>query len=445
MSVPVIFDIAYTPYKLKRGSSEKDIAKHADERAFFDMSGTENIYNYMTREGKIYGEQSKRLTILEYLQKSTGVFNHNGMLSKDEVSDMKFRIKNGEKNIWHGFISFDEENSEKIDSPDRCISLIKQTFRPFFIDAGFDPDNMDLMCSLHLDRPTHLHIHYCFWEKEPKVKNKRAAGYIYRKKGKIKFEAIANMTERLNAFALNDELIKKRNAVEKAIWNRSDFSKAHRDDLAMRAMRRLAKELPEDISWSYGSKDMKSYRSMIDDVVEAILFTDDKLYAKDYEFRQELEQKDAALKGIMGKFYKEKLKKDMVFTEHMTDAADLAGTKSIKTIERLKWDYKRRLGNIVLHKVKYIRDNSFRYDTSQKHKTNDKYLKRKITIDERKIKSNLDGFLSSLFGAFEPEISAYSNRLREIEKEIQAEHEQETQEQLNTTPTTSTKWSWGKI
>lgn len=141
MSAPVIFDIAYTPYKLKKGSSEKDIEKHAKERAFFDMSGAENIYNYMTREGKIYGEESKRLTILEYLQKSTGVFNQNGMLSKDEVADMKFRVKNGEKNIWHGFISFDEQNSEKIDSHDRCIALIKQTFRPFFKDAGFDHDN----------------------------------------------------------------------------------------------------------------------------------------------------------------------------------------------------------------------------------------------------------------------------------------------------------------
>ena len=34
LSAPVIFDIAYTPYRLKKGSSEKDIAKHADERAF---------------------------------------------------------------------------------------------------------------------------------------------------------------------------------------------------------------------------------------------------------------------------------------------------------------------------------------------------------------------------------------------------------------------------
>ena len=211
-------------------------------------------------------------------------------------------------------------------------------------------------------------------------------------------------------------------------------------------MRRLAKLLPKDISWNYGSKDMLPYRSQIDDVVEALLFTDNKLYAKDCEFRQELERKETALKDIMGKFYKEKLKKDIVFTEYMTDAAGVAGIKDIKTIERLKWDYKRRLGNIVLRKVKYIRENTYRYDTKKKHKTNDKYLKRKITIADRKIKSNLNGFLSSLFTAFEPEISAYSNRLREIEKEIQAEHEGEIQEQLNTTPTpsSSSKWDWSK-
>lgn len=443
MSAPVIFDIAYTPYKLKKGSSEKDIAKHAKERAFFDMSGAENIYNYMTREGKIYGEESKRLTILEYLQKSTGVFNQNGMLSKDEVADMKFRVKNGEKNIWHGFISFDEQNSEKIDSPDRCIALIKQTFRPFFKDAGFDHDNMDLMCSLHLDRPTHLHIHYVFWEREPNVKNKRAAGYVYRKKGKIGFDAIANMTERLNAFALNDELIKKRNEVEKAIWHRKDFSKARRTDIAMREMRRLAKELPDNISWNYGSKEMKPYRSMIDDTVESVLFADEKLYGLDFEFKQELDRTETALKGVMGKVYKEKLQRDMVFTEYMTDAAEVAGMKNIKTIERLKWDYKRRLGNIVLRKVKYIRENSYRYDTKKKHKTNDKYLKREITIAERKIKGNLTGFFSSLLQLFQPEIPAYSNRLKEIEKEIQADHERE-QKQLNTTHPSHSTWERGK-
>ena len=111
-TAPVIFDIAYTPHHLKKGSSAKDIAKHAKERAFFTMTGDgDTIYRYMTREGKICDEYLKRLTVLEYLQKSTGVFNGDGMISKDELADMKFRAQSGEKNIWHGFISFEKEHS----------------------------------------------------------------------------------------------------------------------------------------------------------------------------------------------------------------------------------------------------------------------------------------------------------------------------------------------
>ena len=92
---------------------------------------------------------------------------------------MKKRAQSGEKNIWHGFISFNKENSEKIDTPEKCIDLLKRTFNEFFKDAGFDKDNIDLMCALHLDKPEHLHIHYVFWERAPKIKNKRAAGYKY--------------------------------------------------------------------------------------------------------------------------------------------------------------------------------------------------------------------------------------------------------------------------
>ena len=88
-TAPVIFDIAYTPHHLKRGSSAKDIEKHARERAFYTMTGSgDTIYRYMTREGKICGEHLKRLTVLEYLQKSTGVFNGDRMISKDELADM---------------------------------------------------------------------------------------------------------------------------------------------------------------------------------------------------------------------------------------------------------------------------------------------------------------------------------------------------------------------
>ena len=59
---------------------------------------------------------------------------------------------------------------------------------------------------------------------------------------------------------------------------------------------------------------------------------------------------------------------------------------NIHTIEKLEWDYKRRMGNIVLKKVRYIQDNTYRYDKKRKHKTNDKYIKRNIAISDRIVK-----------------------------------------------------------
>ena len=60
------------------------------------MSGENNIYKYMTTEGKVCGEEAMKYTMLQYLQKSTGVFNQDGMLSKAEVKDIKQRARDGE-------------------------------------------------------------------------------------------------------------------------------------------------------------------------------------------------------------------------------------------------------------------------------------------------------------------------------------------------------------
>ncbi len=167
---PVLFNIHYTPYKPKKGLPQWSVEKHAKERAFYDLTGEYNIYKYMTTEQKITGAGSTGYSMLGYFQKCTGVFNENGMINKEEIKAMKERLRQNKGNIWHGFISFDEDNSYKIDHPDKCIELIKQNFGQFFKDAKMDEENIDLMCSLHLDRESHLHIHFCFWEKEPKIK-----------------------------------------------------------------------------------------------------------------------------------------------------------------------------------------------------------------------------------------------------------------------------------
>ena len=118
----------YTPYKCPKGATQEEREKHADERAFFDMTGEKNVYDYITTEGKRTGKR----TALEYLQKNTGVFNDRGMIPQEQVDEMKARLKENKGNIWHGFISLNEEESYKIDTPEKCIELIKANLSHIF-------------------------------------------------------------------------------------------------------------------------------------------------------------------------------------------------------------------------------------------------------------------------------------------------------------------------
>ena len=442
-SAPVIFDIAYTPPKLRRGSSAKDIAKHAKERAFYTMTGDgDTILRYMTREGKICGERQKKLTILEYLQKSTGVFNGEGMISKEELAEMKFRARSGDKNIWHGFISFDEEHSAKIDNPEKCIELIRRTFPEFLYEAGFDADNIDLMCSLHLDRPTHLHIHFVFWEKEPKIKNQRAAGYKYRARGRIKPEAIAAMTERLNSLALGDELTLKK-ADRYASFKRStEGMQAFYRDRTEREIRRLAKDLPENCSFRYADDDLQPFRKRIDEIVYKLLLCDQRLFERHDDFLELINKKQKELEGIMGRKYADKLATDRSYMRPpFVGSSDL---KKIKTLERLKWDYNRRLGDIVLREAKKVREHTYKYNTRFKHKANDKRLRRNILFSERRIGKGIESFLSSLASLFAEETRGYHSRLREIEEEMKADREKELAEAQREALNKKSKYDWGK-
>ena len=63
------------------------------------MTGGENVYKYITTEGKVAGKKTGKITALEYLQKSTGVFNGDGLLSEEKVAEMKERLKTNKGNI----------------------------------------------------------------------------------------------------------------------------------------------------------------------------------------------------------------------------------------------------------------------------------------------------------------------------------------------------------
>ena len=171
-------------------------------------------------------------------------------------------------------------------------------------------------------------------------------------------------------------------------------------------MKELAEKIPPTASFQYGKKDMAEYRREIDGIVEAVAMVDEDVCAADSAFRAELMRKETALKSIMGKYYAKRMKDDGIFKEEMTNASEF-------------------FGNIVLKKVKYIQENTYKYNRTKKRKANDKSIKRHIAMSDNKIGMELSNFFGSVFDLFIPETQAYSNRLREIEREMKEEKEKE--------------------
>ena len=278
---------------------------HRAERGFYDMTGGENVYKYITTEGKVTGKKAGKITALEYLQKSTGVFNGGGLLSEEKVAEMKERLKNNKGNIWHGFVSLNKEQSYKIDTPEKCIGMIKATFGQFFQDAKLDKKNIDLMCALHLDRPDHLHFHFVFWEKEPKYKGKDGM-LSYRRKGKIEKTAIDNLFVRLGMYVDDgrDRLYKSRVEAIRALRGMTAIKKVmvSKDEIKQEIIS-LAKDLPKTGRLTYGSKDMTAYKGRVDNIVAMLIGYDGQARKAHLKFMRELKRKEAVIKRICGREY----------------------------------------------------------------------------------------------------------------------------------------------
>lgn len=427
---PIIFNITYTPPRIKSNATAEERAKFERERPYYEMSdSSNNIYKYMTSDRKLNGENSKTETrsLINYFEKSTGVFNGDGVITQEQLKEIQQRAQ-APKNIWHGFISLNKEMSHKIDSPEKCMRLIKRTFGEFLKDMGLDPNNVDLICSLHKDKPHHLHIHFWFAEKEPKCKYRKKETE-YRHKGKIDKAVLDRMHVRLNLDIMEShpKLYVSRDEALRELKKISALRDIYTKDDIKEAVLNLAKTIPKGCSFHYGCKDMIPYREQIDRVIYKLLMYDKTARKADLRFDTELQslrQKVNRLidgSGENSNHYK-------------------IDPKNITLIDDIENDYKRRQGNILLRTVKYIKSETF--ETRIKHKVNDKRLKRRLAISHRKVGKLFDGLIASFGGESELLERDFTNRLQEIEKEI--EQEREEQNNVAEQPKTNSKWNWGK-
>ena len=385
------------------------------------MTGSKNIFDYITTEGKRTGKR----TALEYLQKNTGLFNDKGIISKQQVKEMQARAKANKGHIFHGFISINEEQSYKIDTPEKCIELLKRTFPQFLADAKFHKNNVDLMCALHKDRPHHLHIHFVFWEKEPKYKGKDKKPH-YRRYGKIDKKSIDNMFVRLGLYLSEkkDRVYKSR---DKAILELRGLLGAravmYGDKQIKKEILSLTKDLPKTGRITYGSKDMESFRPRIDRIVQLLLGSDSKAMKANRRFYEAVAERERDMKNICGQptAFSNKNVKPQKMESDLPKYHNEIDENNIHVIEDLKADYQRRQGNLVLNLCKFIKPEYF--ERERKYNANDIRLKRLLGITRRKIDVAFKKFIKTFGSDSELLERDFTRRLQEIEEEMAQENE----------------------
>ena len=395
------------------------------------MSGDKNVYEYINAGYKRKGKKAE--TAKQYFEKNHGVFNGDGFITPTQVEEMKKRVQDGKKQIWHGFISINQDNSYKIQSPEQCMKLVKRNFGQFFRDMGLDPKNVDLLCALHLDREKHYHIHFAFWEKEPKCKYRKKQTE-YRHKGKIERKVLDNMRVRLalyitdktnDVYSARDEAIRrlrKMTALDKFMYS---------DEMIKKEFISLCKDLPTTIPLEYGRKEMEPYRTRIDKIATMLFMRDREALKADERVYEKIDGVRRQVKEICeGTSASEKY--------HFRINPD-----TITLVDKLEEDYKRRVGNIILHAVKFIKPEYFERNPRRKYKVNDNKLKRRLAISERKVGKRFDRFFLTFGQDCRILERDFTNRLQEIEEEIKEtkikEEWENEQEELN-----RSKYYWSK-
>ena len=103
---------------------------------------------------------------------------------------------------------------------------------------------------------------------------------------------------------------------------------------------------------------------------------------------------------------------------------------NIKIIEKIEADYKRRQGNLVIGLCKFIKPEYYERKKGKEYKPSDKKLRRSLSISKTKIGRRLDKFFLTFGTESELLERDLTNRLQEIEREIEMERARENGESL---------------
>ena len=432
MSAPkIIFNIRFTP---------KD-AFDKDERNFYSNTKSYNFAKYVGDKNKICKTYDR---YDDYMNKcGHGFFNHKGVITSDEMKKINDRLALTDSNIWHGFISFDEETSKSFTTQKECIDFLSANFKRLFGHSRIDIKNIELLCGLHTDTENHHHIHFMFFEKEPKTIDSRG-NISFTKKGSLDMRDIEDFLINGNMYIDNyvDDLYVYREIIVKElkIYAPAVAGNEEQFPIIAKKMKQLSDMLPKEGRLQYNSKNIDSAtRKAVDDVVSSIILSSPKLIEAEKAWTSELLKREAEIKKICKDnnlmFGNTSLKPEEIYKLQRIGKLDKeSALRAIEyrpeVISRLRNDFKARLGNIVIKSAVRLRDGDIESDLFKRRyiskSKNDKSAKINAKNERLRKRHNLLDMLRRFHTHYQFIKNDFTHDLEKSRQEIERE-QQKTQ------------------
>lgn len=424
-----LFNIAYTLPSAPSYMKGNARAEYQARRSFYDLTAQYNFFSYVLNGKKI----ARNANAEEYYTRggtNGGLFNLDGAMSEGQVAEMKKRLESSKSVIWHGFISFDEETSRGFQTQENAVKFMRQTFGSFLERTHLNPKNIELYAALHLDKEHHHHIHFAFFEREPKHRDKNGVlGYTHR--GKFDARAIDNYLVSANMhlsengyeyYTARDRAMSRLRETRKEIGN-----SVKNADLRL-ALSDLRSKLPKEGRLQYNAAQMKELRPDIDRVAELLIASDPAANAAHKEMLVQLARvKEEVIELV--KDNKLAYSDDRRMSKQELAAATSGDSsmslkfvdlKNVDYFERLQADYRARVGNVVLGVCKDLSRNDYQ-DRCRKHNINDRSMKINAKHRWRRRESLLQNAVRILAEVDKQQPANFIKTVQEIEREQEME------------------------
>lgn len=424
-----LFNIAYTLPSAPSYMKGNARAEYQARRSFYDLTAQYNFFSYVLNGKKI----ARNANAEEYYTRggtNGGLFNLDGAMSEGQVAEMKKRLESSKSVIWHGFISFDEETSRGFQTQENAVKFMRQTFGSFLERTHLNPKNIELYAALHLDKEHHHHIHFAFFEREPKHRDKNGVlGYTHR--GKFDARAIDNYLVSANMhlsengyeyYTARDRAMSRLRETRKEIGN-----SVKNADLRL-ALSDLRSKLPKEGRLQYNAAQMKELRPDIDRVAELLIASDPAANAAHKEMLVQLARvKEEVIELVKDnklaysddrRMSKQELAAAMSGDSSMS--LKFVDLKNVDYFERLQVDYRARVGNVVLGVCKDLSRNDYQ-DRCRKHNINDRSMKINAKHRWRRRESLLQNAVRILAEVDKQQPANFIKTVQEIEREQEME------------------------